>query len=203
MGRLVEPAQQKEIFVRRDKFESLGTETRVNVGGDGYSDRIAKYIPGEVIAAYIALDRQLIPSPMKFNESLKAVEAKAAAASQSAETMYEGLNNTVQQLPVSQPDASLIPSLLPYLPLGLLALGVIFTPLYIRQLAKNAGAGTPWVTQAVMSTLAFIVWAYSIQGSAFLAGKLEGLYSGSVAAALVVVFTLASGVFGPAPVRVQ
>lgn len=201
MGRLVEAAHQKNVVVRRDIFESVGTETRVNVGGDGYADRVAKYIPGEVIAAYMALDRNLVPSPEQFLERANTLKEKAVAVQESANSTLESLNTTAVE--ATDANAPLIASIFPYLPLGLLALGVIFTPLYIRQLARNAGPGTPWVTQAVMSTLAFIVWAYSIQGSAFLVGTFQGLYDGSMASALVIIFTLASGVFGPAPVRVQ
>jgi hypothetical protein len=80
-------------------------------------------------------------------------------------------------------------------------MGLIFMPFYIRQMAINAGGGIPWRTHAAVATLAFFVWAYAIQGSAFTLGSAGQLHDGTYASALVVVFTLVSGLFSPSPMR--
>ncbi len=189
MGRLVQPAQLERVMVRGANVESIGATTVVAVGGDSYQDRLAKYIPGEVIAAYLALDRNLMPETAA--DVAKGANSTASAAVNSAGT---GL------LPQPAFDQATFHLWLPFL---ILIIGVIFTPLYIRQLAHNNGAPAPWRTQAVISTLAFLVWAYAIQGSAFTVGIGEQfhLYDGKCASALVILFTLASGLFSPIPVR--
>ena len=170
MSRIVQPSRVVTLQpTSRDRAagEHLAPETAI-VGGDGYMDRIAKYIPSEVVAGYMSLDRLLIPSP-------EVARAPGALASV---------------------DPALA-KLMPYLPMGVFVLALIFTPLYIMQVARRSGPGTPWITQAVLSTLAFIVWAYATQGSVFSHNE---LYSNTIAGALVIVFSLASGLFTPSAV---
>jgi len=163
----------------------------VSVGGDGFMDRVAKYIPGEVLAGYMSLDRGLVPDP---NAVRKAVEvAKTTATTRAA----GGGSGGTTGMAVSQADV--MTHLLPYLPAVVFVIGLVFTPLYIWQLSRNSGGRAPWVTQAIVSTLAFCVWAYAIQGSLFLSGFDTPLYHGSLAAAAVILFTLVSGIFAPAP----
>lgn len=85
-----------------------------------------------------------------------------------------------------------------WLPVIILAIGLAFTPIYIYNLARQS-PGAPWKTHAAMATAAFLVWAYSIQGSAFTIGHGAALYDGSYASALVILFTLVSGSFAPKP----
>lgn len=182
------------VPIRTDGYESARSE-RVNVGGDRYADRTAKYIPGEVLAAYVALDRGLVPDTSKFTEKVEAldkdmtaIKAKAGGFESTGQGAAEA-SKLMMQIEFYQ-----------WLPMIILAIGLIFTPLYIRQLAKNAGPDTPWITHAVVSSMAFLVWAYSIKGSAFQVGYASGIYDGAFAAALLVIFTLASGIFAPSPI---
>jgi hypothetical protein len=186
MGRLVQAARLERVVIRGGPLESaVGGATTVPVGGDTYFDRIGKYIPGEVIAAYMALDRTLVPDARSFTDALKQYPVLARSGSESVALL-------------SNPAALRAFHLL--LPFLALAIGLIFTPLYIRQLAHSGGPPGPWQTQAVISTVAFLIWAYAIQGSAFTVGLGEGLYAGNWASAMLIVFTLVSGIFGPAPV---
>ena len=159
------------------------------VGGDTYQDKVAKYIPGEVVAGYMALDRTLLPDVKSFHEK--------------ASLLAEAVSNpkgTSRALGIFQ-DPAMHLFMLNTLPALVLLAGLVFTPLYIRQLAVNSGDTTSWRTQAMISTVAFLVWAYAIQGSAFTLGHGEGLYAGNWASVLLILFTLGSGLFGPAPVR--
>jgi hypothetical protein len=63
------------------------------------------------------------------------------------------------------------------------------TPIYLRQ---QAAEGQPWQVQAVVSTLAFVIWAYAVQGQIF-----ASVYSSAISAFLVLVFTFASGFVKP------
>jgi hypothetical protein len=61
--------------------------------------------------------------------------------------------------------------------------------------------GTSWRMQALVSTICFVVWAYATKGSMFLTYS-EGLfggqaYNGQIAAAVLIIFTLVSGLFHP------
>jgi hypothetical protein len=131
--------------------------------GDEYASRVAKYIPGEVLAAYLTLEGLL----------------SSAKASGSA------------IVKLAQPE---------YFAAGIFLVGLIFTPLYIRSFAGRTSA--PWRTHAVMATLAFAVWAYAMNGSVFQfpVGELKaGLYEGTIAAIVLVVFSLVSGLIKPPP----
>jgi hypothetical protein len=79
---------------------------------------------------------------------------------------------------------------------GIFLVGLVFTPLYILIFGLRSRA--PWVTHALMATLAFCVWAYAMKGSVFqlpVAGLT--LYDGTLAAAILVVFSLVSGLVKP------
>lgn len=186
MGRLVQPAQWERVAARGGGLESAST-TLVPVGGDTYQDRVAKYIPGEVVAAYVALDRMVVPDANDFAaQAMRFAEAPLAQAPDISAPAIGLLADVGWRLFFYQA-----------LPIAILVLGLIFTPLYIRQLAIKSGPNTPWHTQAAVSTFAFLVWAYAIQGGAFTAGF--GIYNGTFASALLIIFTLASGLFEPRP----
>jgi hypothetical protein len=190
MGRLVQPAQYERVRVpSRGGLESAGSTVEVTVGGDGFADRIAKYIPGEVIAGYMAIDRSLVPSAAAFQETREKLRG--------TKTVSEGVAAASPTAPAMSPQFQLL--LHDNMPVIVLIMCLILTPLYIRQVAIKSGPGTPWATHAVVATLAFFVWAYAIQGSAFTLSPIGNLYYGGLAAALVAFFTLVSGLFSPAP----
>lgn len=192
MSRLVQPSRAVLVSgaVTRGGPPGSAPPAMVSVGGDGFMDRVAKYIPGEVLAGYMSLDRGLVPDP---GEVRRVVDAAKTAGATRAAGGGGGGGAAASQAEVMQ-------LLLPYLPGVVFVIGLIFTPLYIWQLSRNSGGRTPWMTQAIVSTLAFVVWAYAIQGSFFLSGFATSVYHGSLAAAAVILFTLVSGVFAPAPI---
>jgi hypothetical protein len=191
MGRLVQQAKFERVLVPGRNGLETTTAQNVPMGGDSYQDRIAKYIPGEVVAAYMALDRMLVPDPTTF-------QAKAKALS----TQLESVKPSGAGVALFKDPATLL-TIHNSLPLLILLVGLIFTPLYIRQLAVNEGStsSSSWRYHALISTFAFAIWAYAIQGSAFTLGHLQDSYAGVWASAMLIVFTLASGIFGPPPLR--
>ena len=63
MSRLVQPTVYRTAPVDSAQFESVGGGGKsaelpktIEKAGDSYIDRVAKYIPGEVLAAYLVLD---------------------------------------------------------------------------------------------------------------------------------------------------
>jgi hypothetical protein len=76
-----------------------------------------------------------------------------------------------------------------YFSIAVFVIALVGTPLYIRQQATD---DSPWRVQAALSTLAFLIWAYAVQGQIF-----ASVYSSAIAAFLVLVFTFASGFVKP------
>lgn len=76
-----------------------------------------------------------------------------------------------------------------YFSIAVFVIALVGTPLYIRQQATD---DEPWRVQATVSTLAFLIWAYAVQGQIF-----APVYSSAIAAFLLLVFTFASGFVKP------
>ncbi|NNM72071.1 hypothetical protein [Enterovirga aerilata] len=72
-------------------------------------------------------------------------------------------------------------------------LGLVGTPLYLwrRRLPRQ-----PWMLNAGIATIAFVLWAYTLGGSLFL---LLGWYQVFLAGLFAPIFTFVAGFFEPAP----
>ncbi len=140
MSRLIEPAPAgNKLFAGEGKGEQA----------QEYGERVAKYVPAEIIAAYLTL----LPLVLSGTDP-----------DTGRRTAYLAI---------------------------ILSIGVIFTPLYLW---RFPGTKRIKVFHLIISTLAFVVWAYSIPEGLF--GDV-GIYDRVGAAILLVVFTLASGLFAP------
>ena len=72
---------------------------------------------------------------------------------------------------------------------------LIATPLYLGRMALPA---QPHRKHQAVSTLAFVVWAYSVGGAAGLFGpKVLNIYDSAIASFALVIFTLVSGIPTP------
>lgn len=114
-----------------------------------YGERVAKYVPAEVIAAYLTL----LP-----------VILDGTDADTGRRTFFLAL---------------------------IFGLGIIFTPLYLWRFPGEKKV--KWF-QCALSTFAFAVWTYSIEGGLF---DDLGIYDRVMAPILLVIFTLASGLIAP------
>jgi len=76
-----------------------------------------------------------------------------------------------------------------YFSIAVFAIALVGTPIYLAQQAED---DEPWRVQATISSLAFVIWAYAIQGQIFVP-----FYSSAIAAFAVLVFTFASGFVKP------
>jgi hypothetical protein len=113
-----------------------------------YLERVAKYVPAEIIAAYLTL----LPI--------------VAGTTDEDTTMRTRLYFII------------------------LVGSVVLTPLYFRFMAN---ATQPKRLQMLVSTIAFVIWAYSLGG--WFAD--QDIYHEGVAAILLVFFTLISGLVAP------
>jgi hypothetical protein len=76
---------------------------------------------------------------------------------------------------------------------GALLVGLILTPLFCWYVRED---GDAWVTNAVVSTIAFPFWAYLMGAVAF-----ANIHDGNLAVILVLTFTVCSGLVYPAAER--
>lgn len=76
--------------------------------------------------------------------------------------------------------------------ISIFVLGLVGTPIYLWQ---RRLPGQPWVMNVVISTVAFVFWAYTLGGSLFV---ITGWYSVFAAGLLAPIFTFVAGWFEPA-----
>lgn len=138
MSRLVEPVPSGQRLAKTEP--SPGS----------YAERITKYIPGEILAGYIATNGILA-------------------------SVTDGQNG-----------------LRTWVYLGTFLLCLVLTPIYFTMMA---GRDRPKRLQMILSTVAFVVWAYNL-GGVFEVFRLYVPWLGSV---LLVVFSLISGTLAPRP----
>jgi hypothetical protein len=124
---------------------------------DNYLERMAKYVPAEVLAFSLFINGILD----------QAVKTGGSAASMAG-------------VPVT------------FIALLALAAGIVATPLFMWYVREE---GDAWVTNAIVSTLLFPVWAYAMGAVAF-----AGIHDGNLAAILLASFTVGSGLISP-PVK--
>ncbi|WP_374652324.1 hypothetical protein [Dongia sp.] len=74
---------------------------------------------------------------------------------------------------------------------ALLLLGVLGTPFYLW---RQRLPGQPWKLHVILSTVAFLFWAYTLGGTIFV---LHGVFSVLLAGIVAPVFTFIAGAFEP------
>jgi len=116
-----------------------------------YAERVTKYIPAEILAAYLSINGIL------------------AAVTDAGETP---LRNAVY--------------------VASFALCLVFTPVYFGLVAHK---NEPKMLQRIVSTIAFVVWAYNL-GGVF---SVYGLFIPWLGSIFLIVFSLVSGAFAPGP----
>jgi len=124
--------------------------------GDGYLERMVKYVPAEIIACSMIVNAIL-------EQAIKSGDGQAAMAG----------------VPV------------PVIATGALIVACILTPLFCWYVRQD---GDAWITNAIVSTIALPFWAYLMGAVAF-----APYHDGSLAAILVMSFTMVSGLFAPRP----
>lgn len=100
-------------------------------------------------------------------------------------TAYYGIDDS--GMPKLHPD-DLLFNILPWM---LFILGIVGTPIYLY---RQKLQGQPWVVNAVLATIAFVLWAYTLGGSLFL---IHHWYNVLLAGIVAPVFTFVAGWFDP------
>ena len=142
-------------------------------GADNYLERIAKYVPAEIVAFFIfvnsicagAIDKHISDSSP---ESFHALLAKALET-----VTMAGFNVWIVSW-------------------GLLLLGFVLTPLYLLAVRDPNDPGEFVGLNIAVALVAFPVWAYAVGAVAF-----RPWYDGGLASILVAVFSVVSGAISP------
>lgn len=160
MSRLVRiPAESTSsgiIGLDEQLLGGVDKNERPQSASDGYLERIAKYIPGEVLAFFIIINAIL-------NQVVQAGGKGALMAG-------------IPVMIVAQ---------------AALLVCTILVPLFVWYVRER---GDAWVTNAVVSTLAFPFWAYALGATAFVEH-----WDGNLAAIMLATFTVVSGLVSPFP----
>ncbi|TRD03541.1 hypothetical protein FJV76_15890 [Mesorhizobium sp. WSM4303] len=149
-------------------------------GGDGYLDRVAKYVPAEVVAFFIFVNSIL------DNAAEEPVAKALATALDEKSTDVPGAVraaiDTVKMAGFSIWNISWI----------VLIIALAMTPIYLKSVSDAADSAEAPGANIVMSMLAFPFWAYAVNALA-----LRPWHDGALASIMLATFTLISGAIRP------
>lgn len=149
-------------------------------GGDGYLDRVAKYVPAEVVAFFIFVNSIL------DNAAEEPVAKALAKALDEKSTDVPGAVraaiDTVKMAGFSIWNISWI----------VLIIALAMTPIYLKSVSDAADNAEAPGANIVMSMLAFPFWAYAVDALAF-----RPWHDGALASIMLATFTLISGAVRP------
>ena len=149
-------------------------------GGDGYLDRVAKYVPAEVVAFFIFVNSIL------DNAAEEPVAKALAKALDEKSTDVPGdvraAIDTVKMAGFSIWNISWI----------VLIIALAMTPIYLKSVSDSADNAEAPGANIVMSMLAFPFWAYAVDALAF-----RPWHDGALASIMLATFTLFSGAVRP------
>jgi hypothetical protein len=165
---------------------------------DEYFDRVAKYIPAEIVGGYVSLDGILSPSG----------KTSSAAMIQFTDSAWAQATPPATPPAVATPDlAAALIATFTGVPGLIFLFCLVLAPLYVWVLANRAGSAV-WKAQALIAALAFVVWAYAIKGAVFFSNKAldawanaayqaPQFYDPKIGAALLVLFSMAVAFYQP------
>lgn len=149
-------------------------------GGDGYLDRVAKYVPAEVVAFFIFVNSIL------DNAAEEPVAKALAKALDEKSTDVPGAVraaiDTVKMAGFSIWNISWI----------VLIIALAMTPIYLKSVSDSADNAEAPGANIVMSMLAFPFWAYAVDALAF-----RPWHDGALASIMLATFTIISGAIRP------
>jgi hypothetical protein len=165
--------------------EGAHYESHGGGGADNYLERVIKYIPSEIVAAYVALDGIFFEGAERGTAVAGAADPAASAAAGGATMAAPGILEAFSSAQIGA---------------AIFAICLIFTPIYIWSQSRQGGGTLPWRLQALISTIAFVIWAYATKGMIFFHSDQllsMNVYDSRLAAAVLIFFTLVSGLFKP------
>lgn len=141
--------------------------------GDGYLDRVAKYVPAEIVAFFIFVNGILSDSVDKIISKADAEKYPVQLESALQSATMAGINVW-------------------WISLVMFVIGLLLTPLYFMAVQKPEDKQEHvWINVSV-SMLAFPFWAYAIDAVVF-----RPWHDGALASIALATFTIVSGAIKP------
>lgn len=210
MGRLVRATQLARVSRPHGAPESVlgASEDAKDAArkGDGYVERVAKYIPAEIVAFYLfannILKQSIDGAKAEAVNAAKAEAAKAAEALTTATAAAKVEAVRVAEAAVKAAEiavtkaAGTVEATMADVSVSQIGWWVFIvawfaTPAYLYRVAKP---GDAWIMNPVVAFLLFPFWAYAIQG----VGPTSVVpFDGDFASILLGAVTLASGLLKP------
>ncbi|QPC91317.1 hypothetical protein [Mesorhizobium sp. INR15] len=144
--------------------------------GDGYLDRVAKYVPAEIVAFFIFVNSIL------DNATEKPVAAALAGNSADIPAAVKAAIMGVTMAGISVWTVSWT----------VLIIALLMTPIYLKSMSDSDDKAEAPGTNIVMSMLAFPFWAYAVDALAF-----RPWHDGALASVMLATFTVISGAIRP------
>ena len=148
--------------------------------GDGYLDRVAKYVPAEVVAFFIFVNSILVNAVEK--PAAKALTDAVAADSNDIPGQVRAAIYKIEMAGISVWTISW----------AVLFIALAMTPVYLKSVSDAADNAEAPGANIVMSMLAFPFWAYAVDALAF-----RPWHDGALASIMLATFTLISGAVRP------
>ena len=148
--------------------------------GDGYLDRVAKYVPAEVVAFFIFVNSILVNAVEK--PAAKALTDAVAADSNDIPGQVRAAIYKIEMAGISVWTISW----------AVLFIALAMTPVYLKSVSDAADNAEAPGANIVMSMLAFPFWAYAVDALAF-----RPWHDGALASIMLATFTLFSGAVRP------
>jgi hypothetical protein len=153
-------------------------EDQGSKGGDGYLDRVAKYVPAEVVAFFIFVNSILA-------NAVEKPVAKAIAAAPNDGAIPGAVRDAIDIEKMAGISVWTISW-------AVLFISLAMTPVYLKSVSDAADNAEAPGANIVMSMLAFPFWAYAVDALAF-----RPWHDGALASIMLATFTLISGAIRP------
>lgn len=187
MGRIVRSAVVSKgnlEGVADDEGGQNGQGETDSKGGDGYLDRVAKYVPAEVVAFFIFVNSIL--DNAAEDPVAKALSDAVAAESKGIPGDIPGaVRAAIYKIEMAGISVWTISW-------AVLFVALAMTPVYLKSVSDAADNAEAPGANIVMSMLAFPFWAYAVDALAF-----RPWHDGALASIMLATFTLISGAVRP------
>ena len=186
MGRIVRsavvsrgrPGLEAAAGAEDDEGGQNGQGETDSKGGDGYLDRVAKYVPAEVVAFFIFVNSILV-------NAVEKPVATAVATAAKDELVPGAVREAIREVKMAGFSVWTISW-------AVLFIALAMTPVYLKSVSDAADNAEAPGANIVMSMLAFPFWAYAVDALAF-----RPWHDGALASIMLATFTLISGAVRP------
>ena len=148
--------------------------------GDGYLDRVAKYVPAEVVAFFIFVNSILdnaVEQPV--------AKAMALALNENSKDVPGAVRAAISGIDMAGISIWTISWIM-------LVVALAMTPVYLKSVSDSSDHAESPGANIIMSMLAFPFWAYAVDAVAF-----RPWHDGALASIMLATFTLISGAIRP------